>query len=305
MPNRDTPPKLVEAWLEFHREGLCRNLDAVFSFNGREMEIWCRSEENRDYRKLQKIIEPLLILHSVELYLTRLPKNNKENNNITWTAIPPSLMENRELRSYLRPYTGPGNPPRIIVDIDEEGEIYTRVLPDTPNVVAANTAASDRVLRSRLVYWANSVLRNSRIMRQYAADIPELIRASFEPAFGAILRRRASDICRKHAKDLAKSIRELNKNLSRAFPKPSAKTAKTKKESEKMPPEASSSVMGMADMIAAEASILSSRIYRFIYPPQHTVDLDELQKPGLLVSLDAFEAETSDFEQALTNLPML
>jgi hypothetical protein len=60
--------------------------------------------------------------------------------------------------------------------------------------------------------------------------------------------------------------------------------------------------MEKADMIAAGARALSWRIYRFIYPDQHTVDLDELQRPGLLVSLDALEAEADDFNQALAGI---
>jgi len=299
MPNRDTPPELVEAWLDFHRKGLCRNLDAVFAFDGNGMEIWCRSEENRDYRKLQKIIKPLLNSHSVELYTTRPPKKAGEDDALPWTAIPPSLAENRELRSYLRPFAGFTDPPRVrvVTYIDEEGQTqtYTQVLPSPPGAAAANAIAADRVMRSRLINWVKLVTENNRIMRQYAEDIPELIHAALEPAFSTILQRLAMGICRKHAKDLVKSIQDLNKNLLRAFPKPAAKAAKNKKET----PKASPAVIEMANKIAADARALSGRIYRFIYPSQHTVDLDELQNPGLLVSLDALDAETRAFEQAL------
>ena len=299
MPNRDTPPKLVEAWLDFHRKGLCRNLDAVFAFDGNGMEIWCRSEENSDYRKLQKIIEPLLNSHNVELYTTRLPKKG-DDDALPWAAIPPSLAENRELRSYLRPFAGFTDPPRVSVvtftDSDGQTQTYTRVLPSPPGAAAANAIAADSIMRSRLISWVKLVTKNNRIMRQYAEDIPEFIHAALEPAFSAILQKLAMDICRKHTKDLVKSIRDLNKNLLRAFPKPAAKAAKNKKET----PNASPAVIEMANKIAADARALSGRIYRFIYPSQHTVDLDELQKPGLLVSLDALDAETRAFEQALT-----
>jgi len=302
MPNHDTPPRLVEAWLDFHREGLCRNLDAVFAFDGQEMEIWCRSEENRDYRKLQKILEPLRNSYNVELYLTRLPKNSGENNNIVWTVIPPSIAENRELRSAMWPIVL-GDPPRAILFTDSEGQSSIRILQGSSST--ENTASSTRIMRSRLVAWANSVLRNSRTMRQYAADIPELLSTAFEPAFGAVIHKRARDVCLKHAKGLVKSIRDLNKNLVSAFPKPSVKNTKKKKEVKKEPLEASPIVMERANRIAAEAKVLSGRIYRFIYPSQFTVDLDELQKPGLLVSLDALETETLDFEQALAHLTLI
>ena len=306
MPNRDTPHKLVEAWLDFHRKELCRNLDAVFAFDGQGMEIWCRSEENSNYRKLQKIIKPLLNSHNVELYTTRPPKNDGEADTLPWADIPPSLAENRELRSYLRPFAGLTDPPRvsIITYVDEAGQThtYTQVLPSPPGAAAANAIAADRVMRSRLIIWVKQVSNNNRIMRQFADDILELITIAFEPAFSAVMHKHAMDICQKHAKDLVKSIRDLNKNLSNAFPKPSAKVAKKEKEAKKEPPKPSSAVIDIANSIAADARDLSGRVYRFIYPSQHTVDLDELQRPSLLVSLDALEAEARDFEQALASL---
>ena len=297
MPNRDTPPRLIEAWLDFHREGLCRNLDAVFAFDGQGMEIWCRSENNRNFRKLQKIVDALRNSHNVELYITRPPKNSSEDYKVTWTEIPPALAENRELLRSLRPPAG--SQPNIVTLVDSEGQLYTRVLYDAPGTAAANAT---RTLWSRLTVWANQVLGNNRIMRQYAADIPELMSAAFEPAFAAALRGRARDVCRKHAKDLAKSIRNLKKDVSRAFPGTSAKNAVNKKAAKKQSQADLPAVMAKADIIAAEARILSGRIYRFIYPEQHTVDLNELKRPGLIVSLDALEAEANDFERALANI---
>jgi len=259
-------------------------------------------EENSNYRKLLKIIQPLRNSHAVELYHTRLPKNSGENSRITWTAIPPSIAENRELSTSMWPVVL-GDPPRAIFVEDSDGNMQLRLVPGSSS--AENNAYSTRIMRSRLVAWANLVLRNNRTMRQYAADIPELLGAAFEPTFGAAMHKRARDICRAHAKDLVKILRELNKNLSRAFPKPSTKTPKKKNAAKKEPPEASSVVLERADRIAAEARVLSGRIYHFIYPSQQTVDLDELQRPGLLASLDALENETRDFEQALTRLTLI
>jgi len=295
MPNRDTPPRLIEAWLDFHREGLCRNLDAIFAFDGQGMEIWCRSEDNRDLGKLQKIVDPLRNSYNIELYITRPQKNGSEDYKVNWTNIPPSLAENRELGSYLRP--APGNPPRIEILVDSEGEVYTHVLQDTPAMIAADAAAANRAQLARLTVWANRVLENNRIMRQYAADISELLRVAFEPTFNAALRVRARDICRKHAKDMAKSIKDLKKDLSRAFPK----TPKTNAESQIAEKSESSAafpaITEMADTIDEKARVLSGRIYRFIYPEQHTVDLDELKRPGLIFALDALEDEADDFER--------
>ena len=300
MPNRDTPPRLVEAWLNFHRQGLCRSLDAVFAFVGQGMEVWCRGEESGTYRKFQKIMEPLRDSYGVDLYVTRPSGNNPGIDDVSRVA-PPSLVENLELRSRLRPGMA-YSPPRVITYTDSDGQTHVSVIPDN---TAANMAAEDRAVGPRLISWANSVMENRRIMRQYAADIPELLSTAFEPVFGATIRGHARDICIKHAKDLEKSIRDLKKELSHAFPKQSVKNIDSKadkKETKNLPPPALSDVMGKADELVDGTRVLAGRIYRFIYPAQHTVDLDELQNPGLLVSLDVLAADIRDFEQALAKL---
>jgi len=172
-------------------------------------------------------------------------------------------------------------------------------------MAAESAAAVTRNLQVRMVAWVNSTLTNSRIMRQYAADLPELINVAFEQAFGAAIRGRARDVCRRHTNDLMRNIRDLRRDLARAFPRPAAKPAgkpAAKNEARKKTPAVLPSIVDRADGIADAARVLSGRIYRFIYPAQHTVDLEELRRPGLLVSLDAIEAETRDFQQALARM---
>ena len=307
MPNRTTHPKLVEAWLDFHREWLCRDIDAVFAFDGQGMEIWCRSgEKNDSYQKLLKIIQPLLNSHMVELYSTLRSGRGSGTSELSRSDIPPSLFENRELRAGMRPVPA-SRPPRIVRVVDSEGNVEVIVLPSPPEPISAREAASDRALRSNLASWANSVMKHRRIMRQYAEDIPELINVAAESIFDEVLRRSAMDICLKHVKELGKSIRDLNKKISYAFPKNSVKAVENKagkKETKKkIIPAALPAVIVQAEAIAAAARGLYEQIYRFIFPADHTVDIDDLQMPGLLVSLNAIETDTRDFEQALTNLP--
>ena len=290
MPNRDTPQKLVAAWLDFHQEKLCRDLDAVFAFDGQGMEIWCRSsQENAGYRKLLKILQPLRDTHQVELYSTLRPGSSMFARG----SIPPSLLENKELRSSLRPHA---SMPSVVTVEDRYGNISMRLVQGPP----------ERSLSSNIAEWANTVINNNRIMRQYAEDIPELIHVVAEPVFDTVSRRRALDICRKHVKELVKDIRDLNKKFSFAFPSKSVKAVESKaakKDTKKDPPPALSAVIEKADGIAADAAVLSGNIYRFLYPAEHTVDIDDLQRPRLLVALASLEAEARDFEQALAKLP--
>ena len=305
MPNRDTPPKLVEAWLEFHREKLCRDLDAVFSFDGPGMEIWCRSEENRSFRKLQQIIAPLRDSHSIDLYVTRPPKEKDAGEGV-WDDLPPSLVENRELQIYLRPraWTNASAPRVITVITDEEGNTQVRVLtPGFSDGALLSVNTSDRILLSRLYAYARSIMKNNLIMLQHAVDMPELIRTAQESAFGIPLRRRAREVCRDHVKDLVKSVERLRKDLARAFPRASinksSEPGKKKASSVSSSPSSLSAFIEGAETIAASALELSSRVHRFIYPTEHTVSLDDLRQPGLTASLEVFEAEIRRFEREL------
>jgi hypothetical protein len=313
MPNPNTPPKLVEAWLEFHREGLCRNLDVVFAFSGQGMEIWCRSEENRSYRKLQQLIEPLRNSHDVDLYTTTPPKaKGAQDAGNAESDLPPSLLENRELHAYLRPIPGLNMPtPRLIqIVTNDKGESQVQVItPGFPGGPPLTAGAAEQILRSRLIAYARSVMEDSRIMRQYADDLCELVRVALEPAFAATLRRRAAQICRAHAKDLAKSVADLRKDLSYALPKTKEKTKEKKavekktKESGKAGTPTPHAFIEKTESTAATARDLASQIYRFIYPQEHTVSLDDLRRPDLAASLEAFEEETRTLEREIVNLP--
>ncbi|MDR1726975.1 MAG: hypothetical protein LBT74_03455 [Acidobacteriota bacterium] len=303
MPNRDTPTKLVEAWLEFHSEGLCRELDAVFAFDGAGMEVWCRSEENRSYRKLQRLLQPLQSAYGVELYATIPPGPEKLDDGRADDRgdLPPSLLENRELRAHLRPLPGLNmTQPRIFEEVVINGVRYVRELVISSSLGGAlSPAQAERVLRARLFAYARSVLEDGRIMRQYAEDLCELVQTALEPAFDAALRRRAALVCRGHAKDLAKSVEDLRKDLSYAFPKPKEGGGKPSGGGASPRPSSPPEYVAKTAGIAVKARELSSRVYSFVYPTEHTVSLDELRRPGLVDALEAFEAEARDFAKGI------
>jgi hypothetical protein len=77
IPNKNTLRELQEAWLEFHKTGLCQEIDAGFVFHGDGVEVWSRIESDRQYQKFQALFEPLKAANSVTLYITR-GKRTKE-----------------------------------------------------------------------------------------------------------------------------------------------------------------------------------------------------------------------------------
>jgi len=275
----------------------------------------------------------------VDLYTTRPPEAGKPAGDEDADAdargdLPPSLLENRELRDYLRPLPGLNLPqPRIFEEVVIDGVRRIReIRPGFSGGPALTPAAAERALRARLYAYARSVLENSRVMRQYTEDLRELLGVALEPAFGADLRRRAALVCREHAKDLAKSVAELREDVSHAFPEPKKEKGKQeekeKKEKgrgsdksadkggntnkagedtagiKKTAPVPPSALVAKTEEAAGRARELASRVYRFIYPTGHTVSLDDLRNPGLVAALEAFEAETRALAGELADIPV-
>ena len=58
-PLRDVAAPLREVWLRFHDTELCLDLDSVFVFQPKGMEIWCRVKEEKSYQALAAMVEPL------------------------------------------------------------------------------------------------------------------------------------------------------------------------------------------------------------------------------------------------------
>jgi len=292
MPDPDTPRELVTAWLDFHKEELSKEIDAVFVFSRQGMEIWCRGEE-KPFSKLMRIIEPLQKNYRIDIYMTRRPKKRYPN-------IPASFLENRELRAYLRP----GMNTRVYstvrsVKVGDEIVTIVRTVVEPTSQVAFN---EERLLRSRLRSFAERLLTDSRRMRQYASDLQELAALVSNPSFDPALRKRAESICRKHVKDLLKNVKRMKKDLSHAFPKAKTKEKTSARKEENKPPTTAMSLTGKAEKLAADARDVYRSIYRFVYPVQHTVDLDDLRNPGLIVAFEELESEISDFSESLQRI---
>jgi hypothetical protein len=276
MPIQDAPQKLIEAWLRFHKTELCQKIDAVFVYNRVGVEIWCVVTSDKNYRKLRQLFEPLERLYRIELYPTRPPVKKKSENDI---YPPPSLSENQELRANL------GDPSIHLKDPLEDNLMMDEIFP--PN----------EILKQRLVAFANQTLEWNRNIKRYAQDLPELISIALDPVGAPGLRAHAQAVCIEHAKNLNKTLRKLRKNMVFAHPKdvegiPSAPGMEKAETAEGDLPE-------RAERIFAAAQSLGRNVYRFIYPEQHTVDLDELRQSSLIESLRKLEGMVRDFQEKL------
>jgi hypothetical protein len=279
MSNGDAPEKLIEAWLEFHRSNLCQSMDAVFVFNKKGVEIWCLNKDGKKYKKLQQLFDPLQSSYKIEIYATRPPAPDDSDED---PAPPPSLCENYELRSYLR------DPLAQLRDI-AEGDDFNK-----------EAVSPDAVLKQRLIVYAEHVLEWNSRMKQYAADLPELVRTALNPGLKKELRISASAICVGHTKELLGNLRSLVHNLTHAFPKPRKAAAVIKAEDRK---HGNHTLPEFAEHIAVAAKEMSERIHRFIYPDQHTVDLNDLRKPLMLVYIKNLEESVRNFQKELSKLP--
>lgn len=279
MPNHDVPQKLIEAWLEFHRRKLCQSIDAVFVFNKQGVEIWCLSKNEKNYQKLRLLFEPLKEAYRIEIYATR-PSSRKDSDEES--APPPSLSENYELRKYL-------HDPEVSLRDLLEGKDFNK-----------DVAPPDETLKQRLRLFAERILEWNSRMKQYAVDLPELVQVS--PDFGHQVQvsAHACDVCIAHTKDLMENLRKLTKNLAHAFPKSHQKEAIAGTEPVE---DKQRSITEYAESISDMTKQLASRIIKFIYPDQHTVELGDLRQPKIMDSLKKLEATVLNFQRELAHLP--
>ncbi|MBN2337358.1 MAG: hypothetical protein JXP48_02360 [Acidobacteria bacterium] len=264
MPDRDTHGKLVEAWLRFHRDELCQKLDAVFVFGGEGVEIWCVVESQKHYERLRRLLVPLEGAFRVDVYPTqpsKVPGKKMEDP-------PPSLCENRELRAFLEdPFL---RFERSLEDLGIRGSIFP----------------PDELMKRRLLAYAEQLLGWNERVRRYGSDLPELVAVASDPARPGHLRRMAAGVCRAHARELEKVVRKMKKELTYAIPDPS---------DGREPPGGSEVGVGAGDpgegaeQVARAAGEVFRGVKRFLHPERHTVDVNDLHRPGLLESVEALE----------------
>jgi hypothetical protein len=280
MPNHDVPQKLIEAWLEFHRRKLCQSIDAVFVFTKQGVEIWCLSKNEKNYQKLRRLFEPLKEAYRIEIYATRSSSHKDSDEEL---APPPSLSENYELRKYL-------HDPEVGLRDLFEGKDFNK-----------DVAPPDETLKQRLRLFAERILTWNSRMKQYAVDLTELVQVSQNSGYQVHVSANACEVCIAHTKDLVENLRKLTENLAHAFPKSHQKEAIAGTEPVE---DKHLSVTEYAEYLSDMTKQLASRIIKFIYPEQHTVELGDLRQPEIMDSLKKLEATVLNFQKELANLPV-
>ncbi len=286
VPNRTTASELADVWLRFHESDLCQGLEAAFVFHEKQMVVNGTILDERSYERFQDMLRPLGPSYEIELHLDHPQKEGKgvdrkdeEKEKNKDNDPPASLWENYELRSFL------GDPFARARDRASTNEDFPFKYPPP-----------DEMLKQRLRIYAEQILAWNSELERYAKHIPDLVRMATDTGLKPPLRLRAYAAAAAHAKEVDRLVGKLRANLEPAFPR--------FHKMERTPPPEKGSVAGRtitdrAVGISEFGESISLRVYHFIHPEQYTVGLDELRRPGLLVSLKDFQAMNADFMKAL------
>lgn len=286
------PRELKQAWLRFHAAGLCKGVDAVFSFSRTGMEVWSRVEDEKSYGKLQELLKPLSASYQIDLYTT-YPEREKEAREKAADKDsegdaqadfddednpPPSLWQNYELRAFL------GDPIALTMEQSPHREKRVYLLPPSD------------LLRSRLFLYAERLLSLNRSLQRHSSELPSLIRLATDEGTPPEVRTQARRVCLEHARDMRESIKKIHSQLKPAFPRSDkkGKNAETPRF-----PAAGASPLQSAQGLAQAVRETALRVDRFLYPEKYTVSLDDLRQPSLLSSLQELEKMDSEFLKAL------
>lgn len=279
IPDLDTQQKLEEIWLRFHKDNLCEDVDAAFVLDRNRMEVLVNVENKKGSEKLLKMLEPLYRSHRIDL---RTVKVQMEKDLIDISNPPPSFWVNSRLTRY---FGDSGLMDSVFLNMNMGSRAY--LMPRAPTFSFGQ----------RILGFARDILENNRKMKRYAAHLPALACVAFNPEAKADLRNQALDICRAHARKLEKYTKNLSNDLIRVLPKTSEASDKTVQARNQSAVNISS--IYIATRLAAEAQDLSLQVYRFLYPKNHTVGLDDLRHPKLLQSMEKLQKRTEEFQNAI------
>jgi hypothetical protein len=267
------PVALRDLWLRFHEKELCQDLDAVFSFNPKGMEVWCLVEDERSYQRFSEMIVPLRTSFDIVVYATRPVAEKKSDEE---KEPPPSLWNNNELKSNLE-LIGP-NP--LFPAQTDSGE--------APRIARLSLA------KQRLILWATQMLGWKKRVQRYAADLPGLARLGFGANVAKEMRSHAAAVCLSHAQGLDKNLARIVDGMAQALPRP--------EKGARRPPEpaksrAPFSPVDLASHVSAESLSLATRVYHFIYPQEYTVGVADLKEPALLESIRELRSVIGEFQR--------
>jgi hypothetical protein len=273
-PGRDVPIPLQQVWLHFHEAELCQGVDAAFTFNKNGLEVHSLVRDEKSYEKFQEMLEPLRDSFKIDLTAER-PTVEKDPDERK--APPASLWENYELRSFL-------------------GDPFARAREGPDSETDKHLPPPNEVLKQQLIIYSEQMLDWNKRMERYAADLPALAHAAFDPSSVPELRAQAAAICRAHAQALERYLSRLNSNLSEALPKADKKDRSHAKTDSRA---ATNGLVNKAEDISNAARDVAHRIYVFIHPEIYTVGLDELRQPSLLDSLKSLQKMNLEFLKSI------
>lgn len=277
LPRADIPRSLRELWLAFHQAELCQSLDAVFVFHSDGMEIWCAIDDERSYQKLIELVAPRKAQFRIDLYPTRLPEIKKTREELT--TPPPSLWQNAELRAYLgEPFVEAG---RGVTAARLEEEI----------------GGPETQLKQRLLLFAGQTIEWANRLKRYGFELPALAWAAADEGAGADVRPQARAVCVQHAREIGKLAQKLGENLARALPRPEKQARRSRAPARTH--AAGGTPVQKAARLAEACRAIGDRVYRFIYPDNHTVALADLREPDLPAAVRELEERAMELASSL------
>jgi hypothetical protein len=267
------PVALRSLWLRFHERELCQDLDAVFSFYPKGLEVWCLVEDERSFQRFLEMAAPLKASFEIAVYATRRAAEKKSDED---KEPPPSLWNNAELKSSL----------------ELEGQD-----PFFPQQRARGETAENAhqsLVKQRLLMWSAQILGWRKKVQRYATDLPELARLGFGSGAAKEMRSQASAVCLAHAQGLDKNLARILEGMAQALPKPEKGSRRPSEITRLRIP---SSPQDLAALASAESLALARRVYRFIYPQEYTVGVEDLKDPALLESMRELRKALAEFQK--------
>jgi hypothetical protein len=267
------PSEIVDVWLRFHETELCQDLDARFVFHPRGVEVWCLIEDEKAFEKFTAMLEPLRQSYEIEVYPTRPAPPRK-----SWDQREPlpSLWNNDELRAHL--FSSPG---QFI----------------QPEFRHPGSLDPDYFVKQRLILFEDQTLAYEQKMTRYGSDLPSLTYAAGAPGMTPEQKSRLTAIAAQHALELDKCASRLMDNLQQALPR--APRKKGSKSDETGPSISRLNILESASQLARLAQATARRIFRFLNPQRHTVELSDLKEPSLLESIRRVRTLSAEFRDSV------
>jgi hypothetical protein len=293
-PNRYTPAKLKDVWLQFHEQKLCQKLETRFLFPNEKMVVLVKVEKQKDYQKLLKLLEPLQNSHLIEVHPTIADTRKKPDDIKT---APPSFESNSELiyrfHDYFMPDMSFFSRSRSRTTLIPPSGTFRNPSPFFTWGYVPTVAESQRLFEQRITLFAQDIFKCRDKMLRYAGNLPALAHAAFDSPGTSGLSLRAKAVCGEHAEKLLNYEKKLYRNLSTALPNSLRAGQQTGSSSEAV--VTASSAFDLAVSINEQAEDLSDSVYQFVYPKNHTVSVGDLRNPRLAQTMEKIRRDTEAF----------